>query len=127
MNLDEDVSIDVGSANERFEDRIRRFERDGAPLPLVRHAAFWVLHNAVAHPLLAVAPSTYTVDVHELTSRWLNKKRFFRPHKVPTIRNRTAWVWHNAVMHPLIAFFPVKVAFDLHDASAAAMGVPGWV
>ena len=62
-------------AQQRYVDRIRLFAEDGRGMPRLRHHAFWMLHNCVAHPLLAIGRprrSTVTTEFHEITSHWLN-------------------------------------------------------
>lgn len=117
----------VGASLDRYLDRLEAFEEDGQPYPVARHSALWVLHNAVAHPLLGLFPGEYTGDFHELTSRWLNKAPRWKNVRLPKIDNRRKWVIHNCLVHPLIGLLPLAFAFDIHDESARHLGVPGWV
>lgn len=117
---------DMGSAG-RYGERLQAFQRDGAPLPWVRHYFFWLLHNLVAHPILGVLPSEKTVDFHDLTSAWLNKEEPRLQTPVPNIRDDRAWLLHNLVAHVAIGLLPCKWTFQFHDWTARRMRVPGWV
>lgn len=138
-------------SHERYKSRIDRFLVDGEPHPRLRHHGLWLLHNLVAHPILAFVTTQKAAEFHELTSQWLNKKppmalpQILAPdrpkmvHKnsprglwlhtprVPPIKNRGAWVLHNVVAHVAIGVLPCKATFDFHDKTATAMNVPGWV
>jgi hypothetical protein len=68
-------------ARKRYVARIGKFIEDGRPLPRLRHHALWMLHNCVAHPLLAAAGTDVpllAVEFHELTSQWLNRQPYER-------------------------------------------------
>lgn len=39
---------------------------------LVKHRAWWLIHNLVAHPLIGVVPTKTTFDFHDWTSRKMN-------------------------------------------------------
>jgi len=114
------------TSEDRYRDRLELFERDGKPNPKLRHTVFWVLHNCVAHPLLGLRPNRVTVDLHSLTSAWLNKKNI-RSVPTPIIDDRKVWRIHNCVAHVLIGLAPCRETFAFHDASAEEMKVPGWV
>lgn len=43
-------------------------------MPLWQHHTWWFLHNAVAHPMLGIAPSKLTFRFHDWTSRKLMGK-----------------------------------------------------
>lgn len=119
----------------RYMERVMAFKADGAPWPRLRHFAFWVAHNAVAHPLLGLFPGVATVQLHEVTSSWLSHDEAFEAARrvlhakghVPKVTKKGPWLFHNLVAHPLIAFLPCKATFSLHDWSAHRMGVPGWI
>ena len=126
----------------RYKARIQSFVLDERPLPKVRHHALWLLHNCVAHPLLALGPTTYAMDFHELTSAWLNHKGQSVHHTMADTRGakwlsyvlpkikphrRRYWVFHNVVAHALIGVAPTELTFKFHDWSANEMDVPGWV
>ena len=123
----------------RYTERIGRFERDGRPLPRLRHHGLWMLHNCVAHPFLAAAGQhvpPLAIEFHELTSLWLNHvDAVVRPsgrHRVisspvPEVKKTGLWMLHNIVAHAAIGLLPCKATFGLHDWSARAMNVPGWV
>jgi hypothetical protein len=57
----------------RYRARRDRFHADGGPLPELRHLAWWLLHNCVAHPAIGIAPSSRTFAFHDWTSRKLNR------------------------------------------------------
>lgn len=120
--------IESGGAADRYTARIGLFERDGRPRPRLRHAALWLLHNCVAHPLLAVAPGIVTRDLHDLSSDWLNHQfSNGATAPVPKPGDRAWWFLHNAVAHPLIGVLPSKWTFAFHDESARRMKTRGWV
>jgi hypothetical protein len=65
-------------SQERYKARQAAFEEAAEfdektfPSPWLKHQALWWLHNLVAHPILAFSPTRKAVEIHELTSRWLN-------------------------------------------------------
>lgn len=125
FDFDEEPDEDSES---RYYNRIRSFQRDGKPYPQLRHHALWLLHNCVAHPVLAIWPTRGAVEFHQLTSNWLNH----RPEAIglpqlPEVRKRRAWVVHNLVAHLLIGLIPCRHTFQWHDQTAREMEVPGWV
>lgn len=38
-------------------------------VPWAKHTVWWVIHNAMAHPLIAVLPVRFTFRFHDWTSR----------------------------------------------------------
>ena len=96
-------------------------------LPNVRHHAWWVLHNALSHPLIGLWPSKKTIWLHDWTSQRLNCHRRIRHSPMPVVRNRFAWVKHNVLAHVAIAFFPRRAAFAWHDSTAEEMEEPSWI
>jgi hypothetical protein len=132
----------AGSAR-RYVARRDLFNHDGDPLPRARHHILWILHNCVAHPLLAFGATQPAVEFHELTSQWLNAKPpaqgAVRPNRplptttrvlqtrIPEVTKPFAWVLHNVVAHTAIGLAPCKATFAFHDWSAKKMNVPGWV
>lgn len=70
-----------GDSHTRFHNRIEHFEArrnhlgKRTILPKVTHYLWWVVHNAVAHPLIAVAPVKPLFDFHDYTSDKINGKR----------------------------------------------------
>ena len=122
-------------SQERFNLRRRYFQHDNRPYPELRHAALWLLHNCVAHPILAVAPGPPAAEFHELTSLWLAHDtwkvgdRHLHVRVMPNVppEKRRAWVLHNLVAHVAIGLVPCKATFDFHDKTATAMNVEGWV
>ncbi len=94
----------------------------------LEHHAQWVLHNCLVHPLLGLAKSRLTVDLHSVSSFWLNKVEDVEVPR-PNVPEAHAgwWLFHNLVAHPLIGMLPIQATFDLHDWSAEKMKAPGWV
>lgn len=65
---------DENGSQERYDERLsQKWEpvRQGWFI----HYAWWLLHNAVAHPLIAVAPVKPFFDFHDWTSRKMNRER----------------------------------------------------
>ncbi len=91
------------------------------------HRGWWLLHNLVAHPLLAVWPGRAAVALHDWTSRGLNRDPTLEDSPAPQVRERLWWVVHNLVAHPMIALAPCAATFRWHDATARRMHVRGWV
>jgi hypothetical protein len=118
---------DETTSMERYRDRVEAFDLDKKPFPRLRHGFLWVLHNNLVHPLLAVTQGPVAVDLHQLTSKWLNKHVYFRHPQEVKVVDRRAWVIHNLVAHSLIGLFPCQATFAWHDKTATAMNVPGWV
>lgn len=56
----------------RFHKRIERFRQRG--IPVVYHHFWWLTHNAVAHPLIAILPIKPLFDFHDYTSGKINGK-----------------------------------------------------
>lgn len=111
----------------RFAARSRQFRARFGRLGGAVHAAAWLVHNNVAHPMLGLVPCAATLRVHDVTSQWLN----LVPHPVrspaPEITSRRAWVLHNCVSHPLMGVLPSRAGFDWHDDTAERMDIDGWV
>lgn len=73
MFSEEDAKYLKGkTTHERFEKRQVIFEEKNLPKWL--HHAWWIIHNAVAHPLIAIAPMKKTFAFHDYTSRKLMGK-----------------------------------------------------
>lgn len=134
----------------RYQARLDRFQKDGQPWPRLRHHTLWVLHNCIVHPILAVCPKAPVVEVHDLTSQWLNQSPaksiperqypvirstlgLAGMHsrtivaKVPEVKKPVAWFVHNAVAHTLIGVLPCRLTFAFHDRTAETMGIRGWL
>ena len=62
---------ELGSAG-RFRRRIQKFRNKGRRCPVIQHYCWWVIHNAVAHLFLAIAPFKWSFAFHDWTSRKLN-------------------------------------------------------
>lgn len=56
----------------RFYARIKKFEKAGKPFPKTQHLFWWVVHNALAHTLLAIFPVRWSFQFHDWTSLKLN-------------------------------------------------------
>lgn len=113
----------------RFQYRLNVFKTDGRPHPVLRHWGFWVIHNCVVHPMMAVSPSSFLLELHELSSYWVNHRSgsalyFNLP---PKIKSRFWWTLHNFIGHMAIGILPIKPCFAFHDWSAPKMGSPDWV
>ncbi len=103
-----------------------RYQQPSVSFPDEKHDALWILHNAVAHPLLGILPCKATVALHDKTSSWLARKE--NPKSaMPVIPLRRTWLLHNVVAHMAIAFFPCRETFDFHDKTATMQNVRGWV
>ncbi len=55
------MHVEDGS-EERYHDRVRE-------VPWAKHTFWWVIHNAVAHPLIALFPKRLAFRFHDYTSR----------------------------------------------------------
>lgn len=92
-----------------------------------RHHGWWLLHNLVAHPLLALSAGKLAVALHDWTSRRLNRDDALEPSPPPVIERRFWWIVHNLATHPAIGLVPCATTFRWHDATARRMRVAGWV
>jgi hypothetical protein len=54
----------------RYEHRKKVYNR--AKVPIRIHAFWWVVHNAIAHPIIAFIPFKWAFDFHDWTSRKIN-------------------------------------------------------
>jgi len=75
MNRGHEIPIEYPDSDEsgseaRFHSRIDTF-RVGKK-PVFKHHFWWLVHNAVAHPLIGFFPSTRTFDFHDWTSKKIN-------------------------------------------------------
>lgn len=57
-------------SEERFHERIRVFEE--ANKPKAKHHFWWLVHNAIAHPLIALMPIRTFFKFHDWTSHKIN-------------------------------------------------------
>lgn len=69
---DEYGSSDETGAEDRFEKRKEVFRQESKPL--YRHHVWWLIHNCIAHPMIGIAPSKFTFDFHDWTSKKINGK-----------------------------------------------------
>ncbi len=58
---------DETGSGKRFAEREKQHRE--TDLPVIRHRAWWLLHNLVAHPLIGVAPVRWAFEFHDWTSR----------------------------------------------------------
>ena len=115
----------------RYRERIERWigGRHGLSrlAARLRHHGWWLVHNLVAHPLLALAPLRPSVALHDWTSRRLNLDDAIAPSPAPRIERRLWWLLHNLVSHPTIGLFPCARSFRWLDTTARRMAVHGWI
>ena len=121
-----------GTSEGRYRQRLVLWtgSHDGLSLwaAWARHRGWWLLHNLVAHPLLAFVRGPRAVAFHDWTSRRLNLgtgEGIGSPP--PDVRRPLWWIVHNALSHVAIGVAPCKATFRWHDATARRMGVLGWV
>jgi len=62
----------AASSHARYLHRRQRFVASGVSFPRARHAAWWLLHNCVAHLAIGLAPCAGSFWLHDATSRRLN-------------------------------------------------------
>ncbi|WAS99432.1 hypothetical protein [Nannocystis punicea] len=120
------------TAEDRYHQRIARWtgSRTGGARLAARlgHQGWWLLHNAVAHPLLALTRGRAAVAFHDWTSARLNRTAEAGPSSPPPQVERPLWWWlHNVASHLAIGLAPCPATFRWHDATARRMRVPGWV
>lgn len=56
----------------RYAKRIEKFVLRGDRFPRLKHYAWWLLHNLIAHGALALCPCRFTFRFHDWTSIKLN-------------------------------------------------------
>ena len=113
----------------RFAHRQKLWKDRHRVAPTVRHHAWWLLHNLIAHPVLGLRPSPRVVWFHDWTSQHLNTRRRFvasPPPVIPPGKER-AWRFHNIVGDVAFGLAPIEAAFRFHDRTSEAMGVSDWV
>lgn len=111
----------------RFNARQKRWKAAGVAWPRLRHHVWWLLHNVVAHPLLAY-PTSFGLWLHDVTSQHLNRKAKFLASPWPEpIPDWGKWVFHNVILHAAIGLVPCTTTFTWHDQTAEEMGVEDWV
>lgn len=111
----------------RYRTRQERWRREAVVLPALRHHGWWLLHNAVSHPLLGVAPLQFAIDFHDWTSMRLNRRRQIKASPAPEISHPLRWAVHNIIGHLAIGLLPCTATFAYHDQSAEAMAEPDWL
>jgi hypothetical protein len=114
-------------AEVRHRKRIAKWNRATRVAPKLRHHAWWLLHNAVAHPVIGVWPTRASVWFHDWTSQQLNRRRTFVRSPLPVIEARVAWIKHNVVAHLAIGLLPSTRTFRWHDRTASEMNVRDWI
>jgi hypothetical protein len=122
----------VGS-EARYYARKKKWEQEVSLLSQLRHHGWWLLHNAVSHPWLGVAPSLSAIWFHDYTSMRLNRRRQIKQSPEPLVlaspieAHRREWLIHNVLGHLAIGFFPCRASFKYHDRGAEAMQEPEWL
>jgi hypothetical protein len=131
MHIDDAVA-DTAAA--RYAQRVDRWCGDmRGPARLARRLRFhawWLLHNLVAHALLAVTPTRRVVAFHDWTSRKLwpdDDAPEYPASPLPQIDRRLLWILHNLGAHAAIGLLPCALTFRWHDDTAGRMDVPDWV
>jgi hypothetical protein len=119
------------TSEHRYRRRLTRWTDGLAGLPRLaarlRHHGWWLAHNLLAHPLLALAPLRPSVALHDWTSHRLNLDDTLVPSPPPRIEHRFWWFVHNLISHPAIGLFPCARTFRWHDLTARRMAVRGWL
>jgi len=123
--------FDMQTAEGRYRRRVRHWtghsrglERLGERLG---HHGWWLLHNLVAHPLLALAVNRGSLVLHDWSSQRLHRNTYEPvPSAAPVIERRFWWVVHNLFAHAAIGLVPCAATFRWHDATARRMQVAGW-
>ena len=110
----------------RYEMRKARWKKSGVVFPRLRHHFWWVLHNVVAHPLLAY-PTSLGLWFHDWTSMHLNQKTKFVASPWPEPPRWHEWVLHNVAVHATIGVAPCFLTFQWHDINSEQMDVEDWV
>lgn len=64
--------LSLATSQGRFHARIWKFREQGRPV--AAHHFWWFVHNAIAHPLIAVLPVGWTFAFHDYTSSKINGK-----------------------------------------------------
>jgi hypothetical protein len=54
------------------EDRFKAQTDAHAPLPVIEHRAWWLVHNLIAHPLIGILPVRFAFKFHDWTSRQMS-------------------------------------------------------
>jgi len=116
----------VSTCQYRYLQRKEKWIKSGVSFPRVRHHFWWLLHNLVSHPLLAI-PTIHGVWFHDWTSKKLNRKPKFIASTFPNVSNWKLWILHNVLLHIAIAIVPCKTTFEWHDNTATQMDVEDWV
>ncbi len=131
---------DTTTAEIRHQERLRCWSWGatglGRTARLLRFRGWWLFHNLVVHPLLALVPTRRVVALHDWASWKLLAPGFeeydrhfdWRRHAaVPLIRRRFWWILHNLFVHVAIGLVPCATTFRWHDLTAARMDVPDWM
>jgi hypothetical protein len=111
----------------RHRKRIAKWNAATRVVPGLRHRAWWILHNAIAHPMIGVWPTRATVWFHDWTSKRLGRRRTFVRSPMPEVERRGAWFVHNVLAHAAIGLVPSERAFRWHDRTAREMNVRDWI
>lgn len=112
-----------------------------------QHYLLWVLHNCLAHFILAFFPNHYAFEFHELTNKWMNgevasalvptyqkekglygvryvyRQAFdYKPVMIKGKYRKFWWVFHNAVVHMMVGLLPFKPLMKIYNWSAKKVG-----
>jgi hypothetical protein len=63
-----DFRDESGSEN-RFASRRANVRHEGV---VIKHRAWWLVHNLVAHPLIGILPVSWAFRFHDYTSRMMS-------------------------------------------------------
>lgn len=136
-NPDPDIRIDNGqeleytpSSYQRDQDRRFDWFYDVSFLPIIRYRIWWLIHNCMVHPMLAILPIRLVLFAHDWTGYKLNRLEIFQSSPPPDIplhlRSYFEWFVHNFVAHIAIGLVPCRTTFKFHDYTAKRMDVNGW-
>lgn len=53
----------------------KRYEKRITKVPKLKHTFWWLVHNAVAHPLIGFVPRRFAFEFHDWTSRKLHNQK----------------------------------------------------
>jgi hypothetical protein len=124
------IAYQQSTCAKRYQCRKAKWALTQLTLHSWRHFGWWLLHNAIAHPLLAI-PNVVGLWAHDYTSHKLNlryqRDGGFQRSTPPVVARWGWWILHNVLAHILIGIAPCAVTFAFHDYSAAQMQVEDWV
>jgi hypothetical protein len=80
FHVDKSIRNYVGRLQEKYgfdkpeDGSENRYDERRERQPALRHRFWWFVHNAVAHPLIAIVPRHFAFEFHDWTSRKLHGK-----------------------------------------------------